>query len=234
MMHPAPRAAGVAGVLAGIGLAIEFALFTASGWTPTTFSHPDRALAFLQTGGTLLRAAGFVGILNLALAVLWVAGLAASLTHGARTRATATLYLALVGMAGHALVPVGLWLAVPAFLELATRDAPASAGGWSGFAALLSAAGGVGYLFGGLALLAAGSAIVARRTGSATLGWVGLVGGGASVLTVLADETALDALAATSFLPALLLTITFRLWSGYVLWRVADEPPARRYAEASR
>jgi hypothetical protein len=49
-----------------------------------------------------------------------------------------------------------------------------------------------------------------------------------------ADETALDALEATSFLPVLLPTIAFRLRSGYVLWRVAGEPVSRRYAEASR
>ncbi|HEX6537022.1 MAG TPA: DUF4386 family protein [Gemmatimonadaceae bacterium] len=232
-MNPEPRAAGTAGMLAGAGLAIEFALFTASGWTPATFSQPERALAFLQTGGTLLRAAGLVGFLNLGLAVLWVVGLAAKLADGARTRATATLYFALVGMAGHALVPVGLWLTVPAFLRLAAHDQAVAAGGWSGFAALLSAAGGVGYLFDGFALLAAGWALLGRRRWPALLGWVGVVGGGASALTVLADETALDALAAACFLPALLLTITFRFWSGYLLRRETGEAREHRPAEAT-
>ena len=220
-MHPTPRVAGVAGILAGVGLAIEFALFTASGWTPATFSQPERALAFLQTGGTLLRAAAFAGFLNLTLAVMWVAGLAARLARGAPTGAAATLYLALVGMTAHALVPVGLWLAIPAFLELATHGPQVAAGGWGGFAAFLSAAGGVGYLFDGFAIFAAGWALLARRAAPAGLGWIGLVGGGASAMTVLPAATPLAALASAAFLPALLLTITFRLWSGYVLWRDA-------------
>lgn len=39
-MFPRARAAGVAGIVAGIGLAIEFALFMASGWSPEVFTEP--------------------------------------------------------------------------------------------------------------------------------------------------------------------------------------------------
>lgn len=220
-MSPTPRFAGIAGVLAGIGLTLEFALFMASGWTPTVLSHPAGALDFLQSGGTLLRAAAFVGFLNLALAMLWIVGLSAQLARSAPNGAAATRYLGLAGMTAHALVPLGLWLAVPAFLDLAAREPQAAAGGWTGFAALVSSAGGVGYLFDGFAMIAAGWALRAGRLGSSALGWVGLVAGAASAVSVLADETILDALAQAAFMPALILTIGFRLWSGIVLWRGA-------------
>lgn len=56
-MFPRQRAAGMAGVIAGIGLGIEFALFMASGWTPDVFADPGSALTFLESGGGMLRAA---------------------------------------------------------------------------------------------------------------------------------------------------------------------------------
>lgn len=122
-------------------LALEFALFLASGWTPATFSNPEAALAFLESGGSILRAAAFVGFLNLGLTVLFIAGLAGQLQRVAPSRSAALLYVGLVGIAAHALVPLGLWLGTPFFAELAARDMSMAFNAWGGFAAFLEASG---------------------------------------------------------------------------------------------
>lgn len=85
-----------------------------------------------------------MGFVTLGFTVLFLVGLASALHRRAPTRAAAVLYLGLVGVAAHALVPLGLWLAPPAFLELAAIRPTAALGAWGGFAAFLEAAGGVG------------------------------------------------------------------------------------------
>jgi hypothetical protein len=223
-MDPRLRIAGVAGILAGLGLALELGLFLSSGWTPGVFADPAAALAFLEVRGAQLRAAVFAGAINLAFTVLLVAGLAAKCRTAAPTSAAATLYFGLVGSTGHGLVPLGLWLGVPMFVGLAHRDPQVAAGAWGGFALFLEAAGGLGYLFLGLSMLAAGWAAVSAKALPALLGWVGLVAGAATVVNVLARATPLDGLAGAAFLPALLLTIVFRVWSGVELWRGEEDP----------
>jgi hypothetical protein len=218
-MIPRLRVAGIAGILAGVGLAIEFALFMTSGWTAETFGDPVAALDLLQRSGIQLRAAGFAGALNLAFATILIVGLAARLSSTAPTSAAATLYLGLIGVAGESLVPLSLWLGIPMFLGLATRDPQIASGAWGGFAAFLGGAGAVGYLFSGLSLVAAGWAIVSHKALPSLVGWAGLVAGLASVVNVLGAQTPLDALAAAAFLPALLLNIVFRVGAGYTLWR---------------
>lgn len=234
-MSPRLRPAGVAGILAGLGLAAEFALFMTSGWTPETFGDPASALAFLRTGGAHLRAAAFVGVLNLALYTFLVAGLAAKLRAGAPTCAAATLYLGLVGITAHGLVPLGLWLGVPMFLGLAARDNQAALNAWGGFAPFIAGAGGLGYLFNGLSLLAAGWAIASSKMLPRLLGLAGLCAGLASAFNVLAAQTPLDRLAGAAYLPALSMTIAFRLWGGYELWRgAADSPEGISVGTAAR
>jgi hypothetical protein len=71
----------------------------------------------------------------------------------------------------------------------------------------------------GLSMVAAGWAAVSANALPTTLGWVGLVGGAATVVNVLARATPFDGLAGAAFLPALLLTIVFRCGSGLDLWR---------------
>lgn len=233
-MNLKSQIAGLAGILAGIGLAVELALFMTSGWTPETFGDPAAALAFLQGSGTHLRAAALVGAINLVFTTVLVAGLAARLQATTPTRAAATLYFGLIGIGAHGLVPLGLWLGVPMFVELAYRDQQAAANAWGGFAAFLSGAGGLGYLFLGLSMLATGWAAVSEKALPVFLGWVGLVAGAASVVNVLAAETPVDALASAAFLPALLFSIVFRVWAGYELWKGETQPaPARRTWEGT-
>jgi hypothetical protein len=218
-MTPGPRTAGVAGILAGVGLAVEGALWATSGWTAETFRDPATALAFLQDNGTHLRAAVFAGAVNLVLATVFIVGLAATLAPTAPTRAAATLYFGIIGIAAHSLVPLGLWLGVPTFVDLASSDPLAAAAAWSGYAAFQAGAGAVGALFLGLSTLAAGWAIVSHRGLPALLGGLGILAGAASAVTVLAAETPLAFLAAGAYVPSLTLLIVFRIWAGLELWK---------------
>lgn len=231
-MFPTKRVAGIAGIVAGIGLGIEFALFMASGWTPGVFADPGSALSFLESGGDMLRAAGFVGFVNLGFMVVFLAGLAGALRGTAPSRAATALYLGLVGVAAHALVPVGLWLAPPTFLELAATQPSVAHGAWGGFAAFLDAAGGVGYLFDGVAFAAAGSAIIAIGSLPKILGWIGVLGGGASALTVVAAGTPIELATGALYMPSLVLIIAFRFWAGLRLWRQDGWPDLK--ADATR
>jgi hypothetical protein len=218
-MNLNPRIVGAAGILAGVGLAVEGVLFMTSGWTAETFADAHRALAFLNDSGTQLRAAVFAGAINLVLAAVFVVGLADRLQTSAPTRAATTLYLGVIGIAGESLIPLGLWLGVPTFVDLAARDPQAAAAAWNGYAASQAAAGAVGGLFLGLSTLAAGWAIASKRPMPALLGWLAIVAGAASVLTVLAAQTPLAPVATAAYLPSLTLVIAFRIWGGIELWR---------------
>lgn len=214
------RVVGWAGVLAGVGLLVEAALWTASGWTPETFADPAAALAFLAEGGTTLRWAVLAGFVNLAFFVVFLAGLAARLQTRAPTTAAATLWLGMLGAGIHLLVPFAHWYGVPAFVEAAALDPEAAQAAWTGFVVVgHEAAGGAGSLFMGLSMLAAGWAVVTTRALPLPLGWLGLLAGAATVLTVFAPDTPISAAAGAAFLPALLLAIVFRIWAGIALTR---------------
>lgn len=219
-MTPNFKIAGWAGIVAGIGLATEGALWAVSGWTPDAFADPAAAMQFLAESGTILRWAVLAGFVNLVFFVVFVAGLASKLAAGAPTAATATLWFGMIGAATHVIVPFAHWYGVPAFLEAATRDPQAAQSAWTAFLTVgHEAAGGVGSLFMGMSMLTAGWAMIARRALPALLGWLGLLTGTLTVLTVFAPDTPLSTLAGAVFMPSLLLAITFRIWAGIALTR---------------
>jgi hypothetical protein len=220
------KAAGWAGVLAGVGLAVEGALWTASGWTPDTFADPVGALRFLHDSGDTLRWAVLAGFVNLAFAALFLAGLADRLRARTPTRSAATLWFGMIGIGAHLLVPLAYWYGVPAFRDAAPD---AALGSWTGFGALVASAGGAGSLFLGLSMAAAGWAALSRKALAAApvaLGWVGLIGGAAALLTVFAPDTPLSGLASAAYLPSLLLAIVFRIWAGIAL--ICSAAPVER------
>jgi len=217
-MDPNPKVAGWCGIFAGVGLAVESILWVASGWNPTTFADPAAAMQFLSEGGTTLRWAVAAGFVNLVLLVLLVAGLAARLRALTPTLATATLWFGIIGISTHLLVPLSHWYGVPAFLDAAARDPQAARNAWTAFNIVgHEAAGGAGSLFMGLSMLTAGWAMIAHRSMSVLLGWLGVVTGAATVLTLFAPDTVLSGLAGVLFMPALLLAVVFRIWAGIAL-----------------
>lgn len=222
-MAPRLRIAGIAGIASGILLVGELTLFMASGWTPEVFADPVAALSFLDASGVQLRWAVALGGLNLVALAIFFAGLAEQLHARTPTRASATLYLGLIGIAGHALVPLALWVGIPAFLELRTLDSAAAHASWGGFNILLDGAQAVGGLFLGLAMTAAGWAMASRGALSKGAGWVGLGAGAATLLGLVTSGTALSGVEMAAFMPSLLLSIVFRIWAGVSLSRSVED-----------
>lgn len=228
---PTARVAGAAGVLAGVGLVVEGAFWTGSGWTPETFADPSGAVAFVVDNGVMIQGAVFAGMLNLVFTAVFVAGLASRL-RTVPTAAAATLYLGLIGVTAHALVPAALWFAMPSFADLASAAPAVAPAAWGGFAAFIAGAGGAGSLFLGLSVLATGWAGVAGGVLPKVLGWVAVLAGAASVLTVLTVGTPVAAIGEASYFPSLLLVIVFRLWGGLELWRGTDRSEVRAEVSA--
>ena len=218
-MSPRSRIAGMAGVASGIGLAAEFALFMASGWTPATFDNPVATMTLFAKGGTELRAAGAVGLVNLALWLMLLGGLSDRLGGSAPTRARTGLYFGLVGATAHSLVPLGLWAGVPMFVGMIDAEPTIALAAWPAYSVVQAAATGVGYLFGGAAVFSIAAALSTVPGVSRPLAWTGILAGGTAILPVAGMATPLGALAGTFFLPGLLLSVAFRIWAGYALWR---------------
>lgn len=220
MTAPDTRAAGIAGILAGAGLLVEFGFFMASGWQPNVFADPAVALPFLEERGGYMRAAGLAGSVNLCFATMFVAGLAARLQRSP-TAAAATLYLGIIGIAVHALVPIGLWIGAPTFGSMAVHGAEVVQPAWAAFAAFMAVAGGVGYLFLGLSMLAAGFGGASSKALPPALAWLTVVAGAATVIIIVAEATPFGVLVQLAFLPSIALSILFRVLAGVVLMRSA-------------
>jgi hypothetical protein len=220
------KAAGVAGIVAGIGLMIEATLWITSGWTPATFSDPSSAVRFLQGSGDILRWAVLAGFANLVFLVLFVAGLAHRLHSRMPTLAAATLWFGMIGAGAHVLVPLAYWYGTPAFLS---ADPAAAQGSWTGFAAIVGAAGGAGSLFLGLSMVVAGWAAIHRALPGAPVafGWFAVLAGAATVIAVFAPDTPLSGLASVVFMPSLFLAIAFRIWGGFALTQTFDTKATR-------
>lgn len=215
------KIAGLFGTAAGIGLLVEAALWTLSGWTPATFADPAAAMRFLAEDGTVLRAAVFAGFVNLALFVVLVIGMSDALRPRTPLLAAATLWFGMIGITTHLLVPMAHWYGTPAFVRAAAESPTAAQSAWTAFVTVgHDAAGGAGSLFLGVSMLTAGWAIVARHALPTPLGWLGLVTGVTTVLTVFSPDTPLSGMAGALFLPSLALAVVFRIWSGVALIRV--------------
>jgi hypothetical protein len=206
--------AGLAGIGAGIGLALEFGLFMVSGFAPDTFAEPNSALAFLQARGGYLRAAVLVGAVGAALTTIFLVGVAARLRDAAPTRAAATLYFGVIGGAGHGLVALTFWVAIPLLVGLAAREPDLAAAGVGSLTLLTSGAEAFGNLFLALSMAAAGWAIVSFRILPVAVGWVGLAAAALTLARIVGAETPL---AFAAFFPSLIGAVIFRLWAGISL-----------------
>lgn len=208
---PNLRYAGLAGILAGIGLIGEFALFSASGMQTTTLDHAATALPFLRDHGGFIRAATLAGAVNDALAVVLYAGLAARIRASTPTLAAAALYLGVVAVVGDGLVALSYWQGIPGFVDLAALSGATAAPAWEGFQAVVGGYRSLADFFVGLALVALGAAGVFKRSLSMPLSAIALLAGVAALAAPLGVGAA--------YLVSLLLAIVFRLWAGFELAR---------------
>jgi hypothetical protein len=164
-----------------------------------------------------LRWAVASGFTNLVFLVVFIAGLSARLSGRTPTLAVATLYFGIIGITTHLLVPMAHWYGVPTFLDAAARDPNAARSAWTAFYVGHQAAGGAGSLFMGLSMLTAGWAIATHTALPVVLGWLGVLTGAATVVTLFAPQTPLSDLAGALFMPALMLAIVFRIGVGIAL-----------------
>jgi len=220
-MNTDRRVAGAAGIAAAILLMRETSSFLLSGWSPARFADPVQALELLRQGGVQLRVAALFGVVGL------VAGLARALSEQAPSLATGTLDFGVIGVAGHSLVPLGLWIGIPAFLTLAIQNASVAESGWAPFAQVSNAAHGVGNFFGGLFILFAGVATMTSPVLSKAVGWIGLIAGLLTLTTLLTVGTLFGAVGGALFMPALALTVLFRFWRNRPFEKIAlIRPPS--------
>jgi hypothetical protein len=155
------------GILYGIGLTAEAALFMGSGWSVDAFSTLGGATAAMADGGHLLRWAVVFGVFNLALLTVFLAGLAEHLGAASQPLRSAILHVGLVGIAIHAIVPIGFYHAVPALPVLAEDSTGERV--WAGWKFMLDAAQATGIFFMGLSMLAVGIGWMNRHTRSPSL-----------------------------------------------------------------
>jgi len=210
-MVPRQQSAGTFGILAGISLAIVFFLYITSGATPQTFNDPAQAIPFVTQNAGRLRAIAFFAIITVALAVIFVAGLAGKLRDKAPTRATGVLYFGILGVAGHGIGALLFWLGVPALVAYAAKDQVAASHAWVAINALSATLDGFGNLFVGLSILLAGWAIVATGGMSSALGWYGVVAGVVTLLAAVAPGNQLV------LMGSFVLPILWLFWAGNTL-----------------
>jgi hypothetical protein len=197
------------GIVAGLAGLIGFGFFQTSGFTPA-MADTANAIAWVNANLGRLRITIFFYLVSIGAAAIFVAGLAEKLRARTPTRAAATLYLYLLGLAGFGIGSLLFGGSLPAIAALPDRVAASHA--WTAVSAVNVATGGFGNLFTGSATLLAGWAIVESNALSVALGYFGLLVGIVSVLGVLVPHQLL--VLGGSFLPALWL-----IWSGSALRR---------------
>jgi hypothetical protein len=214
-MSPRRQTAGTLGIVAGVALAVLFILLFTSGATPATFNDPTSALTFLREQASRIEVISCVAIIAVATAVVFVAGLASALANRTPTRATATLYFGLGGLAGHGLGAFTYLAAAPWLVATAARDQVAATHAYVAINGLTMASDGLGNLFVGLSTLIAGWAITATPGFGAALGWFGVVAGLVTALAGLLPQVSV------LYLGSFILPIIWLIWAGYTLRRTA-------------
>jgi Domain of unknown function (DUF4386) len=214
-MGPRRQTAGTMGIIAGVALLILTILFFTSGASPETFTDPGNALSFMRDNAGRLQMIGYLAIITVATAAIFVAGLAAALHERTPTRATATLYFGLGGLAGHGLGAFTILAAFPWLVTAAARDQVSAAHAYVAVNGLTAAADGIGNFFVGLSTLLAGWAATTTPALGPALGGFGVVAGVVTALAGLAPQVSV------LYLGSFVLPVIWLVWAGYALRRSA-------------
>lgn len=211
------RAAGTAGIVIAILFAIL--LGTTASYDPAAYSDPVRALAFAQQATPLRTITGIAGVLAGIALVVFFAGLGDRLSTGAPVRALLAKYPGVIAGAALAFGSLVDWIGINSLASF--KDQTAAQHAWVAVFAVDAGIYGLTGIFIGLAVLAAGAAMVRERLVSATAGWLALTGAAVIILgTVLqgvlpADTPWLFAFYVVGGVPVLI----WFAWTGFALRR---------------
>lgn len=207
------RNGGTAGIVTAILGAVAFILFMTSGLDPAALGDPAKVLPFIsQQGGRWVMTSIALLLVN-AVALLFLAGLVARLQEKAPTRATAALYIVVIGLAGHALSAMLYWQGGVRLAAEAARDQVAAGHAWIAVATAASAFDTLGNAFVGAGVAIAGWAIVETRVLSSGVGWLGIVAGVVTLVQIFAPA------AVVLLLASVVLLIIWLAWTGNELRR---------------
>jgi hypothetical protein len=174
------RAAGTAGIATAILFAIL--LSTTALYEPATYTDPVRALAFARQAGPLRTLAGLAGVLAGITLVVFFAGLGDRLGTGAPVRGLLARYLGVIAGAALAFGSLVDWIGINSLA--AFKDQTAAQHAWVAILAFDAGIYGLTGVFLGIAVLAAGTAMVRERLVSAAAGWLALVGAAVIILGI--------------------------------------------------
>lgn len=205
------RNGGTAGLVAGMLLGLLVLLVFSLGLDFDEFGDPAKVLPVIGQKPGVVAAIGVIGAVASALGILLAAGLAARLRDAAPTRATAQLYFAVIGLSALALDGVIRWLGGSQLAAAAAADQVAASHAYVGLNAIAIGIAGFGNAFTGASLVIVGWAITATRVLSSALGWVGIVAGVVTLLSVFVPPSS------PVFLLSFVLTIVWLLWAGSAL-----------------
>jgi hypothetical protein len=207
---------------AGIAIAILFAILlgTTASYDPAAYSDPVRALAFAQQAGTLRTITGIAGVLAGIALVVFFAGLGDRLSTGAPVRALLAKYPGVIAGAALAFGSLVDWIGINSLASF--KDQTAAQHAWVALFALDAGIYGLTGAFMGLAVLAAGWAIVGTRVLSPTAGWLGILGAVIIVVgTVLAAILPTAEWVFVFYIAAGVLLLIWFGWTGMALRRGA-------------
>lgn len=217
-MRGVARAAGSAGIAAAVLFLIL--LGTTFSYDPAAYSDPAKALAFAQEAKILRTVVGLSGVLSGIVLVIFFAGLGDRLAASAPVRAVVTRYFGILGGAALALGSLVDWAGI-SFLA-SFNDQVAAQHAWVALFALDAGIYGLTGAFMGLAVLAAGWAIVGTRVLSPTAGWLGILGAVIIVVgTVLAAILPTAEWVFVFYIAAGVLLLIWFGWTGMALRRGA-------------
>ncbi len=207
------RNGGTAGIVGAVILVLAFLAFMSTGLDPQTAADPSKAVAVITQQGSRFAAAGILFAIGTLVTLVFTVGLNSRLREPAPTRAAAFLYLAVVGIAGYALDSILQWQGLPVIGALAAKDPAAAGNAWLTLNAVHLTFDAVGGSSVGAAQVVAGWAILQTKAMGSGIGWLGIVSGVVTILSLFWREST------PLFLASFVLLVIWLAWTGSALRR---------------
>ena len=210
-MDSLQRNGGTAGILSAVFLALLFMIFLSTGLRAEAIADPAKVLPYIAQNTARWKTVGLAGVLGVGFAVVFTAALYSRLRDRAPTRATAMLYLVLIGLGAFGISSLLGLAGAPRIAALAASDPVAANHAYVAFYAVTQGLDAAGNGFTGAGTMLAGWAILATAALSPLIGWLAVVTGILGVLLVFSPASPL------LFLGSFILTIVWLAWAGFAL-----------------